>query len=53
MDKLALTVNYCNVVVQTFLFKRRLCWLEAQVNAAFGQCRSIVDDARAIRTVDY
>ncbi len=53
MDKLALTVTYCGYAVQTFLFKRRLCWVEGQVNAAFGQNRSLVDDGRAIRGLDY
>jgi len=39
--------------VRTFLLGRRLCWLEGEVNGAFGQCRGIVDDVRAIRCVDY
>ena len=53
MDRLALVVSYGGATVRTFLLGRRLCWLEGEVNAAFGQCRAIVDDPRAIRTVDY
>ena len=53
MDRLALMVNYGGTAIRTFLFNRRVCWLECEVNAAFGQNRSLVDDARAIRGVDY
>ena len=53
MDRLPLTVNYGGLMIQTLLFEKRLCWPEPQINAAFHQNRSIVDDPRAIRTRDY
>lgn len=54
MDRLPLTVNYDGANVRTFLFGKRLAWLENEINQAL-RCpqRCIVDDPRAIRNVDY
>lgn len=53
MDQLSLTVTYGKTAIRTFRLGPRLCWLEVDVNSAFGQKRPITDDARAIRGVDY
>jgi hypothetical protein len=53
MDRLTLTVVYDGANVRTFVFGKRLAWLENEINCAMRCPRSIVEDPRAIRTVDY